>query len=134
MTEITIKDLKQRHIEAFLKARREIKEGYADFNAETFAAALSNLAVELEKKAIDKDKFNVTLAQYTQGLLAMDERRGELSAAEMDGVSVRAAARCGWFGDDLKEEDVPELTPYEVDRLSTAVADTFNAAYEVPKN
>lgn len=133
MAEITIEDLRQRHIEAFLEARRAIKEGIANLNTEAYAVALLGFATELAKQKLDSEKYRASLAEFASGLVALDERRGDITQAEQDGVNVRAAARCGWF-DDLDEDDVGDLEPWRVDQLSTEIIGRFNDAMTVPEN
>lgn len=133
MPEITIKDLRQRHIEAFLRARREIRNGWNDIGADELATTLVGFATELGKAKLEADKYRAVIQEFVQGLAKREERRGEISAAEEDGIRVRAAARCEWF-DDLDEDDVPDLKAWEVDQLSDQIAGEVNAAYEVPKN
>jgi len=133
MAEITIKDLKQRHIEDFLRARRDIQVGRAELNQQSYSDALVGFAAALIKKKVEGDEFRDALAKFVEGLLAMGEREQALTIIEEAGVRVRAAARCEWF-DDLDEDDVGDLPAWEVDQLSDTVADAFNEAMTVPKN
>ncbi len=134
MPDITIKGLKQRHIEEFLEARREIKLGIADTDARAFATALMGFAMELAKQGLKPEQYNATITEYAQGVTRIESRRGELTAAEEDGIRVRAAVRVGWFGDELVEDDIAEMEPWRVDQLADAVAEKFNEAFEVPEN
>jgi len=133
MAEITIKDLRQRHIEAFLKARRDIAAGRAGLTPEGYSDALVGFAGQLIKQQVEGEQFTATLGKFVEGLLAMQERQRALTAIEEAGVRVRAAARCGWF-DGLDEDDVGDMHGWEVDQLSDAVAERFNEAMTVPKN
>jgi len=132
MPEITIKDLRQRHIEDFLRERRNIANDSAGLDADKFAAALVAFAREAAK-SLDGTDFASAMSEYVRGLTAIHEQRDTLTAIEEDGVRVRAAARCGWF-DGLDEGDVPGLEPWRVDQLSTEIAERFNEARTAPKN
>lgn len=133
MAEITITDLRQRHIEDWLAARRDVRAGKANLTPQGFSTALVGFATTLAKKQIEGEEFRAALDSFVRGLLAMQEQREALSAYEENGVRVRAAARCGWF-DELDEGAVGDLQPWEVDQLSDAVTDAFNEAVTVPKN
>lgn len=133
MADITIKDLKQRHIEDFLRARRDIQIGQSDLGPKDYSDALVGFAAALVKKKVEGDAFREALGKFVEGLLAMQERRAGLTAIEESGVRVRAAARCGWF-EELTEDGVGDLAGWEVDQLSDAVAERFNEAMTVPKS
>ena len=133
MAEITIKNLKQRHIEAFLAARRDIKNKRAGLDPESFAASLASFAVQLSSKKLTTEQYDTALAQFVNGMNGVYERRQEITQAEQDGVNVRAAARCGWF-DELDADDVGDLEAWRVDQLSTEIVDLFNEAVTVPEN
>jgi len=134
MAEITIKDLKQRHIEEFLAARRAIRNDRMRLTPKDFGEVLATFAVTLAKKELKPEQYATALDRYVQGLGLLAQQREELSGPEEDGLRVRAAARCGWFGNDMTEDGVGDLAAWEVDALSNAVTETFNAAYEIPKN
>lgn len=133
MPDITIKDLKQRHIEEFLKARRDILNQSAGLDADGFATSLAGFAVQLAKKGLESEQYDTALAEFVRGLGAVQERAQDVTNAEEDGLRVRAAARCGWF-DDLEEEGVGDLEPWRVDQLSDEIATRFNDAMTVPEN
>lgn len=133
--DITITDLRQRHIEEFLRARRDIRAGIADLTPGEYADVLVGFAQSLAKKKITGEEYAATLTQYVNGLVAMQEQHsGEITVTEEDGIRVRAAARCGWFGDGLDEDGVDDLYGWQVDELSDKVTEAFNEALTVPKN
>lgn len=132
--DITITDLRQRHIEDWLKARRDIRAGIADLTSGEYADTMVGFAQSLVKKKITGDEYAVTLEKFVNGLLALREARGEITVTEEDGIRVRAAARCGWFGDELDEDGVSDLYAWQVDELADKVTETFNEALAVPKN
>ena len=133
MAEIVIKDLRQRHIEDFLKERREIQAGLSGLTPASFGDALVGFAAALKKAVIEKEEYNVTLAQFVTGLISLDERRTEISQVEMNCVNVQAAIRCEWF-DDLAEDAVGDLEAWRVTELSNEITALINDALTVPKN
>ena len=57
-----------------------------------------------------------------------------LPLAEFYGVSVRAAIRAGWFGDDADPDDVGDMMPRDVQELSEQVWAAFEEATTVAPN
>ena len=62
------------------------------------------------------------------------EQIARLPNAEFYGVSVRAAIRAGWFGDDADEDAVGDMLPAEVAELSAQVWEAFEDATNVDPN
>lgn len=134
MPTIIIEDLRQRHIEDFLRARRDVRNGWTALDTDRLMAAILSFAKQLGKADLEADKYSTALREAVQALGRRAERQDQVTAIEEDGIRLRAAIRCGWFGDELTEDDVGDLHGWEVDQLSTAVAERFNEAMTVPKN
>jgi len=133
MADITIGNLTQRQLEDFLQAERDVEAGRSGMGPQQFSEALAGFATALLKEEMDPQQYNIALGKFVEGLALFGQRRDDLKQIERDGARVRAAARCGWF-DDLDEEAVNDMAPWEVDQLGTAVLDRCNEAVTVPKN
>lgn len=133
MTEFAIKDLKQRHIEAFHQAQRDVKAGRASLDADSYGEQLAAFVAELSKAGVKPEQFQAALAEFGRGVMALDARQNELTGRESEGVRVRAACRCGWF-EELSEDDVGDLEPWRVSQLDDEIVERYKAAYDVPKN
>lgn len=55
-----------------------------------------------------------------------------LPLPEYCGISVRAAAKAGWFGPDITPDDVGDLMGYETVKLAGDILDAYNAAQNPP--
>lgn len=137
MTEIKIEKLTQRHLEEWIQARRDIVLGRANLNTESYGDAMLTFATELTKELVKiedgAERFKDVLAEYRIGLFELDRRSEEVSKHEEEGMRVRAAARRGWF-DDLAEEDVDDLAPWEVSRIDDQIVAFYKEATSAPKN
>lgn len=133
MAELAIEKLKQRHIEGFLEAVRDLRRSKISVTPEQLSASMTDFAVALMKAKVEGGEFAHALAEYRRGLLEIEKRASDLTVPEEDGVRVRAAARCEWFS-DFDEDDVDDMEPWRVDELSSQITEAFNAAMEMPKN
>jgi hypothetical protein len=134
MPDIKIEKLTQRQLEEFVQARRDIVAGRAALTPESFADALLAFATELTKQELEPDEFKAALNTYRQGVFELDQRSAEVSVHEEEGIRVRAAARCGWFGDALAEEDVGDFEPWRVSQIDDDIVAFYKKATTAPKN
>jgi len=133
MAEIKIKELKQRHVEHFLRTRREIQAGMSGLTPQGYGDALVGFAGALKAQKLEPGEFAVTLEKYVTGLLKIDEQKSDITQLEMNGVNVRSAARLDWF-DDLVEAAVDDMEPWRVIQLSDEIIQLYNDALTVPKD
>jgi len=133
MADYTLKsDLRQRDIEAFFKARREIEAGCLEVPATQLAAQLVELLQSVRSAGLKPGtpEFLQVFQEFAREL-RMRQAPAQLSGPEATGVSVRAAIRAGWLS-GLDEGVVGELKPAIVRDLAQKVDDSLRAAYNLP--
>ncbi len=136
MPKLDLSDLRQRDVEAFYRASRDIRTGLSNVTPEAYSEQIVKFVANLHKAAgdMEAESLQATVREFSNGLLLMSQRRDTFTSTEVVGVTVRAMARLGWLGEDVSEDDVGDMRPGDV----TAFSDQFNAlleaAYEIPKN
>jgi hypothetical protein len=127
-------DFRQRDVEDFFAAVRQIQNGIQGTTPEILEGAAVGFLAALQKnkvKLADADHMAVALREYLGALREMQDRAGAISSPEFVGGIVRAAARCGWL-EGIAEDGVPDLPPNAVTWLSEAIQREVAQSYEVP--
>jgi len=133
MDNYTLKsDLRQRDIEAFFKARREIEASCLEVPASQLAGQLAELLQTVRSAGLKpgSSEFLQVFQEFAREL-RMRQAPAQLSGPEITGVSVRAAIRVGWLS-GLDEGAIGELKPAIVRDLAQKVDDALGKAYELP--
>lgn len=129
-------DLRQRDVEAYFRAEREIRAGLHKVGGDEHASALISFTTELlkAKPKMEREKFSAAVSLFQRGLLIQDERMGVLGEVETCGVYVRAAVRCEWLSQEeakIEENDVGDMHPGVVLFLSGEIQKEIAMSYEV---
>ena len=126
--------LLQRDIEAYFSAEREIKKTRHGDTPQMLTDAIVKFHTSVSQiQNMNNAKYNVLAEQYAQLLRISKISDDELSAAERNGISLRAAVAAGIL-EGCTPDDIDAMPPYKVTQLTVELSEALNEAYEVPKN
>jgi hypothetical protein len=125
-------DLRQRHIEAFFMAQREIRDGRLSMPVKSLADAVAGFLKQLAGMDIrpGTPDFALVFGEFASTLRATHQPRRALTKAEDTGVIVRAAARSGLV-EALAEDAVGDMAPAVVVWLANEVDQAIGRAYAI---
>lgn len=125
-------DLRQRDVEAFFMAQREIRDGRLSLPIKALAEAVAGFLKQLADMNIrpGTPDFATVFGEFSSTLRATHQPRRALTKAEDTGITIRAAARCGLVA-GLAEDAVAEMRPAVVLWLAGEVDQAIGRAYSI---
>lgn len=125
-------DLRQRDVEAFFMAQREIRDGRLSMPVKSLADAVAGFLRQLADMDIrpGTPDFSTVFGEFSSTLRATHQPRRAITKAEETGVTTRAAARCG-IVEGLAEADVADMRPAVVLWLANEVDQAIGRAYAI---
>ena len=133
MAATVLEDIRQRHIDAYWTAERDIIDGRQSLDPPGLAGALVAFAVAVQSGKVkpDEKQYNALLGEFASTLRWRTQRNSRLKDAEYVGVAVRAGIRAGIIT-GVREDDVDEMLPRDVTALCQQLTEAVKAVSVVP--
>ena len=126
-------ELRQRDIEAFFRARRDIQAGINRQDARELSSVIVDFIRDVQDAGVKPGStaFSTVFREFSGKVQALRSIAGDLTGPENNGLDVRAAIRAEWLT-DITQEEVDDLHPAAVVWLATEINNTLGKAFEVP--
>ena len=126
-------ELRQRDVEAFFHARRNIQAGIDQQDMRELSGVMVGFIRDVQGAGVKlgSPDFTTVFREFSGKIQALRSTSGNLAGPEKNGLDVRTAIRCEWLT-GITESEVDDLHPAAVTWLASEINEAFSTAYEIP--